>query len=263
MFSRIGLTDSGYKKWRKEVEKARVRKLSLSLREEVRNPHGDAVSALGLDTVSGRYLLSGGIAGGIAVHDLNLVEGATEVPTLISTSAADKHRFYVTSVEWYPFDTGAFISSSMDGTVKIWDANAFAPAVTINLKSSGKVYGASALCSEHHSLIAAPTELHGIRLCDMNSSASIHTLVGHQGATFGVTWNPSHEHQLASCGADGTVKMWDVRKSGTSASLLSLDWQQDHTAHSNCDVYNHSIDHRMDSIARAHEDAVMALTFSP
>ena len=36
-------------------------------------------------------------------------------------------------------------------------------------------------------------------------------LRGHQGSIERVAWNPVKEAELASCGADGTVRFWDVR----------------------------------------------------
>jgi DNA excision repair protein ERCC-8 len=34
-----------------------------------------------------------------------------------------RQKFGVSSVAWYPFDTGMFISSSFDNTVNVWDTN--------------------------------------------------------------------------------------------------------------------------------------------
>lgn len=35
----------------------------------------------------------------------------------------DRHKYAVTSVGWYPFDTGMFVTSSYDTTIKVWDTN--------------------------------------------------------------------------------------------------------------------------------------------
>lgn len=31
------------------------------------------------------------------------------------------HMFSVETVQWYPYDTGMFVSSSFDKTMKVWD----------------------------------------------------------------------------------------------------------------------------------------------
>lgn len=31
------------------------------------------------------------------------------------------HKFSVETVQWYPYDTGMFVSSSFDKTMKVWD----------------------------------------------------------------------------------------------------------------------------------------------
>ena len=33
------------------------------------------------------------------------------------------HKFSVETVTWFPHDTGMFITSGMDHTIKIWDTN--------------------------------------------------------------------------------------------------------------------------------------------
>lgn len=37
------------------------------------------------------------------------------------------HTFGVSCIQWWPFDTGMFVSSSFDHTVKIWDTNELTP----------------------------------------------------------------------------------------------------------------------------------------
>ena len=45
------------------------------------------------------------------------------------------HRFSVSWVEWYPVDTGMFVSGGMDETVKVWDTNRFEVAGEFKLGS--------------------------------------------------------------------------------------------------------------------------------
>lgn len=75
-------------------------------------------------------LLSGAANGLIAVHDLQAVPTAAEIiqrtyPAVCRTEADNtcRHRGSVETVQWYPVDTGMFVSSGNDTYVKVWDTN--------------------------------------------------------------------------------------------------------------------------------------------
>ncbi|KAK5012287.1 hypothetical protein LTR16_004657 [Cryomyces antarcticus] len=58
-------------------------------------------------------------------------------------------------------------------------------------------------------------------------------LRGHAGAVERLAWNPVKEAELASCGADGSVRFWDVRSKAAVAEVkvggdgFSLAWRPD------------------------------------
>ena len=58
-------------------------------------------------------------------------------------------------------------------------------------------------------------------------------LRGHQGSIDRVAWNPVREAELASCGADGTVRFWDVRSKASIGEVkvggecFTLAWTPD------------------------------------
>ncbi len=73
-----------------------------------------------------------------------------------------------------------------------------------------------------------------VYLCDIKSGSTTQQLIGHGksykrggGAGYGgvstVQWSPVNEFILVSGGYDGCIKLWDVRKSGSTACLLTLD----------------------------------------
>jgi WD40 repeat protein len=63
-----------------------------------------------------------------------------------------------------------------------------------------------------------------INLCDIRSGAMTHELIGHgAGGVLSLQWSPTQEFSLVSGGLDGTIKFWDVRKSGSGSCLFTLD----------------------------------------
>ena len=80
---------------------------------------------LDLDPVEHRYLLAGAADATVAVYDTcatQLLEGATEkCPAVLSIarSHSNSHKYSITSVVWYPIDSGLFATGSLDTDVKV------------------------------------------------------------------------------------------------------------------------------------------------
>ena len=84
-------------------------------------------------------LLSGGADGVIVIHDVTNTEGVPQCtfPSVcsIGQSNRDRHRYSVQTVQWYPHDTGMFISSGFDKLLKVWDTNTLVVRRSIDLKA--------------------------------------------------------------------------------------------------------------------------------
>lgn len=113
------------------------------------------------------------------------------------------------------------MSSSYDHHLKLYATESLAPAADFDLKSIIYTHAISPIAS--HLLVACATQLPTVRLVDLRSGFSTHSLAGHHGALLSVAWSPVHEHILASGGVDGTVRVWDVRKSSGSLGVLDLE----------------------------------------
>lgn len=160
------------------------------------------------------------------------------------------HTRGVSVVAWWPVDSGLFVSGGYDGRVVAWDAASFTPVHTFDvgvggggssgapsggtssrasasaagLDGGGKVY--SLACSpvaSRHALVAVATDAPGVRLVDLSTGAAAQTLIGHRAAVMSVAWHSGHEYILASGSRDGTLRLWDVRRSGATAQLAVLD----------------------------------------
>lgn len=215
---------------RRCVQRSRIERLDLSTRTEIRSSHYGGVLCLALDRQECRYLLSGGTDGSIALYDLDEGAGKCRELGALSTSHGDvaRHSLAISSLEWYPEDSGAFVSSSLDGRVLVWDAETMSVAGEFQL--GAKVQQACTRAEAGRAVVACALSDDTIRLCDTTTMDSCHVLYGHKDAVTGVAWSPNNQHHLSSCSCDGTLKIWDVRKGGSQGELMAFDWHQDHTA---------------------------------
>ena len=170
-------------------------------------------------------MLSGGAESSINQWDLDSAENSlnrcTYNPAAKASKAPSAHKFGITHLSFYPFDSLAFLSTSYDHTLKIYATDTLALSASFDLTSV--VYSHALSPIAHHLLVACATQHPAVRLVDLRSGASAHSLVGHSGAVLSVAWSPRDEYVLASGSSDGTVKLWDIRRSGGSLGALDMD----------------------------------------
>lgn len=218
-------------------------------------------------------LLSGGADSSVNIYDLeskvtvDLNEGTdslgpdniTTVECVATIPRKFGHKYGVSRVSWWPFDNGMFVTSSFDGTVKVWDSNATSEGEVYSFDLDHRVYSFDISSTGSHSLLATATQDPTIRLLDLRIASSSHTLKGHKfGSVQTVSWSPTHAHLLASGGSDGSVRLWDIRRG--DACVASLDLNQSHPFRVADESYFTSTP--MDS-RRAHRSAVNALQWLP
>lgn len=187
--------------------------------------HKAGVNCITVDKFEGRYLLSGGAESSISLWDLESVNNRSKDEVYHPVGSVGKskstHQFGITHISFYPFDSLAFLSSSYDHSLKIYDSQTLSPSASFDLHSM--VYSHALSPIADHLLVACATQHPAVRLVDLRTGASAHSLSGHQGAVFSVAWSPKHDHILASGGSDGTVRLWDIRRSAGCLGVLDME----------------------------------------
>ena len=220
----------------------RVQSLELSTSFEIHNPHRGVVNCLSLERHESRYLLSGGQYGTVSLTDLETFDAHSDIsgvnvaknlmsgvgpappPTTMNNNVGGR---MISSLEWYPEDSGMFISSTFSGSLSVWDTNQFQVAYNFALNSG--VLASKIRCNDNGALIAAGLGDSSVKLCDTRTGDSCLVLQGHKLSVSAVDWCPCNLYQLASSSLDGTLKVWDIRRGGNNPPVLACDWLQDHT----------------------------------
>lgn len=188
--------------------------------------HISGVNALTIDKFEGRYLLSAGADSSVAIWDLEAEAHATEagethLPLEKVQKTSEEHKLGITQIQFYPFDSLAFLTSNYDHTVKIYSSETLVPSASFDLDSV--VYNIALSPIASHLLVACATQHPNIRLIDLRSGAKTHSLAGHSGAILSSAWSPVREHILVSGATDGTVRFWDIRRSVGELGVLDLE----------------------------------------
>ncbi|KAJ2773974.1 hypothetical protein IWQ57_001036 [Coemansia nantahalensis] len=186
--------------------------LALAESKRLARAHTAAVHSLAVDAAHGRFLLSAGADTSVQLYDLEAGSSARQIEPVQRIPAGAGHSRIVSSVAWYPVDSGLFTTASFDGTLRVWDAATMAEACQFDLEC--RVHCQAMSPTGAHALVAAASESAHIRLGDLRTGAFAQTLPIHRSGGTAVAWSPVSPYILASGTAAGGLKLWDIRQAG-------------------------------------------------
>jgi DNA excision repair protein ERCC-8 len=80
------------------------------------------------------------------------------------------------------------VSSSLDGSVRVWDANALALVHAFRFDSEVLDIAMSPIALTHTLIASAVSTDKSVKLCDLRSSSCSQRLIGHRGLVSAVNW---------------------------------------------------------------------------
>ncbi|RMZ79153.1 hypothetical protein DV738_g3534, partial [Chaetothyriales sp. CBS 135597] len=179
----------------------------------------------------GGFLASGGADASIRFWDLqdSFREATVISPLAALTKAnaqAQAHTRSITSLSIYPFDPtpSTILSTAFDKTLLLTQItpSSLTPLHSFPLDYAPYCHAMSPIPSPQP-LVAVGTAHPAIRLLDLRSGHSIHSLPGHNGTVYTLSWSPRIEHVLVSGASDGRVLFFDIRRANAAFASLDLD----------------------------------------
>ena len=183
------------------------------------------VNTVDIEPNEHRLMITGGADATIKGWRLDEITSSRKTQIIKSPVEVEKgpstHKFGITHLTFHPLDTNTFFTSSFDHSLKIYDTETFEPYGSVELDSI--IYSFAVSPTGEGNLVACCTQHPMVRLVDLNSGSSTHSLIGHHGAVISSAWSPRKAHILATGGTDGTVRIWDVRQASRTLQMLDLE----------------------------------------
>ncbi|GMH63928.1 hypothetical protein TrST_g9285 [Triparma strigata] len=174
-------------------------------------------------------------------------------PISLNTRNTGGHSHSLSAISFHPSDAGAFFSSDLSGRTLLWDTEHFIPV--LESMKRGNVLTSSWMNDNAWMSSTLQGEL---VMFDAVSGTATMSLKGCKGPLNSFDCHPQHEHCVITGGTDGTVKLWDTRRSGTTKFIKAFS--QDEVE----ETVLAPVDHRAHTSAgTAHRGSVNAVKFTP
>lgn len=211
----------------------------------------EGMSVLDIDTPLGMLILCGGRnevdpitpeEGALTLFRYPELGSKADSRPLVWGRAEDLANSPVAALKWFPNDAALFVSGAQHRrTVEVWDTERFTVATRFALSGEERGGGGSAnggfdsgVCriaaSSHPGgrpelMAVACKDLAYVTLVDLDSGTAAHVLQPDRARApvRDAEWSPTNPHLLAAADAAGRVFLFDVRRSGAVACLLTMD----------------------------------------
>lgn len=137
-------------------------------------------------------------------------------------------------VSWNESNENQLVTSSGDGSIKLFDLNSRDGFPLANWKEHSQE-----CASVDWNLVSKSTFVSGSwdKTCKvwdpMVPNRSVRTFAEHMGSVYNAQWNPRKPNSFISCSGDGTVKIWDVGAPRSQMNIvahqgevLAVDWSK-------------------------------------
>lgn len=176
----------------------------------------------------GQFLASGGTDASVRLWSFHgpKINGCSIPLASVTRGDPQAQKNSISSLSIYPFDPqpSSLFTTSHDKTFLLTQITptALTPLHSFGLDFAPYCHAISPIPSPQP-LVAVGTAHPAIRLLDLRSGHSTHSLPGHNGSVYSIAWSPRVEHVLVSGATDGRVLFFDIRRANAAFGSLDLD----------------------------------------
>ncbi|KAG9405553.1 WD repeat-containing protein 17 [Aphanomyces cochlioides] len=192
--------------------------------------HASAIIDLQWDSLSTIYLL-------IATRDGHCALWEVTEQTGVPLHTFDKQGSGTTAIAWLPWASGLFVTANgRTGNVKLWNVSQTTPIEHFRVRPAGVGIHSTVVLPKSEQLLCASGD-GSVGVYHVSRRQLVwQTHPGHKETIFDIRYQPTSSDVLATCGHDGTVRVWNVSShecthhlQGQEGITYSIAWSP-HTA---------------------------------
>nr|CAB3264792.1 peroxisomal targeting signal 2 receptor-like [Phallusia mammillata] len=138
-------------------------------------------------------------------------------------------------VSWSELDEAVCVTAGGDGGIQVWNITNNVPMLVLR-EHEKEVYSVDWCHTGDKNLVISGSWDNTVKLWDIGAGLgkSLGSFAGHYGVVYSAVWSPHISGCFASTSADGTARIWDIRKQympqhvipAHETEVLSCDWSK-------------------------------------